>query len=148
LHDRMKIIGAELLLKTVEGLAAGNLEETPQSEAGAVPSGELKHAPKIFTETCRIDWDRTAAEVYNLVRGLSPYPAAFTFLEGKKIKLFSTSKLAGTPAVAPGTIETDRKTYLRFAAKDGFITVNELQLEGKKKMSAGEFLRGYRWVNS
>ena len=147
-HDRMMKIGADLLVKTIAGLAAGTLHEVAQQD-----SPELKHAPKIFTETCRIDWDRSTVEVYNLIRGLSPFPAAFTTLDGKVLKIFWGEKekmLDANTGKAlmggrPGEIATDNKTFLRFATADGWIRVTELQLEGKKKMQIGDFLRGYRF---
>lgn len=142
-HDHMMKFGADVLVKTISGLAAGTLQEVPQQD-----SPELKHAPKLFTETCRIDWNRSTAEVYNLIRGLSPFPAAFTSLDGKMLKIFRGEKelrgSGGAPA-ASGTHDTDGKTYLRFAVADGWIRVTELQLEGKKRMGIGEFLRGYRF---
>jgi methionyl-tRNA formyltransferase len=154
-HDRMKVIGADLLLKTIVGLEKGNVEERVQSSMAnddPIAIGwsikqpdDLKHAPKIFTETCKIDWTKSKDEVYNLIRGLSPYPAAFTFLEEKKLKVHSVDKVNKVPSVLPGTFETDKKTFLQFACTDGYISINELQLEGKKKMSIGDFLRGYRW---
>jgi len=140
LHDRMKIAGAELLVKTVKGLADGSLQEIPQPELDEVP-----HAPKIFTETCQINWNKSVEEIYNLIRGLSPYPGAFTSLHGKTLKIYRAKKEAGKPASSPGSIDTDKKTYLKFAASDGFIHVLELQLEGKKKMPVEDFLRGYRF---
>jgi methionyl-tRNA formyltransferase len=146
-HDRMKVIGARLLVKTIDGLAAGTLAGTPQQNPG-----DLKHAPKIFTETCRIDWNKSTAEIYNLIRGLSPFPAAFTELDGKLLKIFRSEKEEFrdadtgevTIAYRPGEFYTDGKSFLRFAAADGWLRVTELQLEGKKKMEIGEFLRGYR----
>ena len=139
-HDRMKVIGARLLVKTIAGLAAGTLTGAPQQN----PT-DLKHAPKIFTETCHIDWNKPTAEIYNLIRGLSPFPAAFTELDGKTLKVFRSEKELRPPGTAPGTHDTDGKTYLRFATPDGSIRITELQLEGKKKMSVGDFLRGYRF---
>jgi methionyl-tRNA formyltransferase len=142
LHDRMKVTGAALLLKTVRGLADGSLQGKPQEQF--TPNAPLKHAPKIFTDTCRINWNNSAAEIFNLIRGLSPYPAAFTSLEGKLLKIYRATKELTAPAIAPGTHETDGKTWLRFAASDGYIYVTELQLEGKKRMRTEDFLRGYR----
>lgn len=139
LHDKMKEIGAEVLFKTVLGLAENNIQEKPQSNLN------IKHAPKIFTETCKIDWSKTAEEIHNLIRGLSPYPAAFTFLDEKKLKVFSAKKEINTPQVNPGLFETDGKTFLRYACADGYIHLLELQLEGKKKMKIEDFLRGYRF---
>jgi methionyl-tRNA formyltransferase len=165
-HDRMKEIGAALLVRTVEGLAAGTLKEIPQDIPApdladrsdplrADPSQQspdqppmLKTAPKIFTETCRIDWNRPVADVYNLIRGLSPFPGAFTLLDGKNCKIFDSEKENRQPSIAPGKYETDQKTFLRFASPDGLIRVTELQLEGKKRMKTGDFLRGFRPANS
>jgi methionyl-tRNA formyltransferase len=150
-HDRMKVIGARLLVKTVKGLAEGNLEEKPQenSRESGVDSPEsiqaLKHAPKIFTETCKIDWNKTADEVHNLVRGLSPYPGAFTYLQGKMLKVYRSIKELKAPSIAPGEFDTDKKTYLKFAATDGYIHVTDVQLEGKKKMPITDLLRGYHF---
>lgn len=143
-HDKMKEIGAAVLVRTVMGLAEGTLEERPQSMVHG-PWSMVHHAPKIFTETCQVDWTKSAAEIHNLIRGLSPYPAAFSFLGGKKLKIYKADKIMQQPSVAPGETITDQKTYLHFAAADGYISVTELQLEGKKKLSIAEFLRGYRF---
>lgn len=139
-HDTMKEIGARLLLRTVQGLAAGDLKEIPQPHAE-----EIRHAPRIFTDTCKIDFSKKTEEVHNLVRGLSPFPGAFTQLESKMLKIYKTRKVLSQPLSGPGQFETDGKTSLRFACADGYIEVLELQLEGKKKMETGEFLRGYRF---
>jgi len=144
LHDHMKEIGADLLLQTVKGLSNGNLLEEPQTLSTEESGTILKHAPKIFTETCQINWNKPANEVYNLIRGLAPYPAAFTFLEEKKLKIYKADKINKVPTIAPGKFETDKKTYLQFACSDGYISITELQLEGKKKMGIADFLRGYR----
>ena len=161
-HDRMKIIGAALLLKTIEGLAKGDVKEHTQEpiKDKLNPNTEeeilkditnytyekaLQHAPKIFTETCEIDWAKPVDEVYNLIRGLSPYPTAFTFLEGKKLKIFKVDKTQVTTTATPGKYETDKKNFLEFACANGYISIKELQLEGKKKMTVTDFLRGYRW---
>ncbi len=155
LHDRMKIIGANLLVKTVEGIASGSLKERPQPSSmvnqstigGHSPftiDHSLKHAPKIFTETCKIDWSKAVDEVHNLIRGLSPFPAAFTYLESKLLKIYRSEKEETSTSVSPGNFETDNKTYLRFACSNGYIYLKEIQLEGKKKMFVEDFLRGYR----
>jgi len=161
-HDRMKIIGAFLLLKTIEGLAKGDVKEhiqeptidklNPNSEQEFLKDvlnntfeKALQHAPKIFTETCEIDWAKPVDEVYNLIRGLSPYPTAFTFLEGKKLKIFKVGKTHRATTTTPGKFETDKKDFLEFACANGYISIKELQLEGKKKMTVADFLRGYRW---
>ena len=140
-HDRMKEIGAALLVDTVRGIAAGTLQEIPQETMAAET---LRHAPKIFTETCKVDWHQRVNVIYNLIRGLAPYPAAFTHMEGKTVKIFRAEKWLKAPATEPGSFETDKKTYIRFAALDGYINVKELQLEGKKKMKVDEILRGWR----
>lgn len=141
LHDRMKVIGAELLVKTVEGLAAGTLQEQPQDN---MPVAWPKHAPKLTTETSKIDWNKSARQVFNLIRGLSPYPAAFTYIDGKMLKIFRATMLNEQPAISPGEHELLNGTILRFAASDGYINPTEVQLEGKKRMSVEDFLRGYR----
>lgn len=147
-HDKMKEIGAQVLVKTVKGLAEGRLKERPQSGINGQQSTILHHAPKIFTETCEIDFTKTVGEVYNLVRGLSPYPAAFTFLLGKKLKIFAAEKIIQPQALSlsAGEFETDQKTFLQFACADGFLRVTDLQLEGKKRMTVEDFLRGYRFI--
>jgi methionyl-tRNA formyltransferase len=140
LHDRMKGIGARLLVRTIAGLTAGTLTATPQENPP-----NLRHAPKIFTETCRIDWTAPTPTIYNLIRGLSPFPAAFTELDGKLLKIFRAEKDPTPPTLPPGQPDTDQKSYLRFAATDGYIRVTELQLEGKKRMRIEDFLRGWRF---
>ena len=152
LHDRMKLIGARLITKTISGLSEGVLKETPQTElvhvsnSGSDRDGQtqsLKHAPKIYTDTCKIDWNRNVDEVYNLIRGLSSYPGAFTELDGKILKIFRAQKESSSPSATPGTYDSDNKSFFRFACKEGSISVKEIQLEGKKKMTIEEFLRGY-----
>ena len=145
IHDKMKEIGAQLLLKTVIGLAEGSLTEAPQNNKQQTINHKLKHAPKIFTETCKIDFTKPVDEVYNLIRGLAPYLAAFTFLNGKKLKVYKVDKVNKVPAIATGQFETDNKTFLQFACSNGYISVLELQLEGKKKMDIAAFLRGYHF---
>ncbi len=146
LHDRMKQIGAALLLTTMQGLANGQLIEQDQDDIMHQQlAQDFKHAPKIFTATCAIDWTKPVEEVYNLIRGLAPFPTAFTFLSDKKLKIYAAEKVHITPTVAAGQLETDKKTFLHLACTDGYIAVKELQLEGKKKMLIEDFLRGYRW---
>lgn len=139
-HDRMKEIGAAVLVKTVKGLADESLKEMAQ------PLTEIKHAPKIHTDTCRINWSRPVEEVFNLVRGLSPYPAAFTMMNEKMLKIYRAKKEPCVPSHTEGEYETDGKTFLKFACSNGYLLVTELQLEGKKKMTVEEFLRGYRFA--
>lgn len=159
-HDKMKEIGAQLLVKTIKGLADGSLQETPQflivsSESSDLSAANsrltahdsllLKHAPKLFTQTCQIDWNKPVDEVYNLIRGLAPYPTAFTFLKDKKLKVFTAKKVNETPPDLPGKFTTDNKTWLQVACSNGSISILELQLEGKKKMDIVSFLRGYHF---
>jgi len=151
-HDKMKEIGAALLVKTVEGLADGTIghrqQTTDHSYSSSIVNGQssvLNHAPKIFTETCKIDFTKTTAEVHNLIRGLSPFPGAFTSLEGKMLKIYRSKKEITQPKTNAGDFETDGKTFLKFACADGYVHVVELQLEGKKKMNVEDFLRGYRF---
>ncbi|MCC6289048.1 MAG: methionyl-tRNA formyltransferase [Chitinophagaceae bacterium] len=140
-HDRMKEIGAQLLVKTVNGLVNETITEQEQPQSSA----ELRHAPKIFTDTCKINWNKNADEIYNLIRGLAPYPAAFTMLNNKTLKIFSAKKLKQPVSTSPGEYATDGKTWLRFVCNDGWIEVLDIQLEGKKRMNIGDFLRGYRF---
>ncbi len=144
-HDRMKNIGAALLVKTVKGLADDTLTETPQPSTINHQLSTLLHAPKIFTETCKIDFTKTVEEVHNLIRGLSPFPGAFTQLNGKTCKIFKAEKIITLPQVQDGAYQTDGKTFLKFACSNGYISIKELQLEGKKKMLIEDFLRGYRF---
>jgi len=144
LHDKMMNVGAELLLKTIRGLENGTLKEIPQPSTSNVGHATLRAAPKIFTETGEINWNKNVEEIYNLIRGLSPYPSAFTFLNGKKLKIFSAEKENSGESNGAGQFLTDHKTFLKFAARDGFISLKEIQLEGKKKMKIEDFLRGWR----
>ncbi|MFI5128509.1 MAG: methionyl-tRNA formyltransferase [Chitinophagales bacterium] len=155
-HDKMKEIGAQLLVKTVQGIAEGTLQEIPQSSVVSLESRDtaspltthhsplLKPAPKIFTADCKIDWTKTADEIHNLIRGLSPFPGAFTELGDKAIKIFKSEKEHIIPTTKPGRWESNKSTYLKFACKDGYIHLKDVQLEGKKRMSIEDFLRGYR----
>jgi methionyl-tRNA formyltransferase len=151
-HDKMKDIGARVLVETVKDIADGTLAEKPQTTddgpQSSIVSGQsslFKHAPKIFTETCNIDWRRSIDEIHNLIRGLSPFPCAFTELGDKTLKIFRGEKELSLPTSKPGRWESDGKTYLKFAAKDGYILLKDVQLEGKKRMLIEDFLRGYRF---
>lgn len=149
-HDRMMHIGADLLVRTVIGLTEGALIPLPQNKlVGSQhhPGLEIKHAPKINTETCRINWSQTAEKIHDLVRGLSPFPGAFTTLNEKMLKIYRTKKEIIFPSHTEGDLVTDGKTFLKFACNNGYIHLLEIQLEGKKKMEVTEFLRGYRFNN-
>lgn len=135
LYDKMKILGASLLTDTLENILSGNITETPQKMLA-----EYHHAPKIFKKDMEIDFNCCAEEVHNLVRGLSPYPTAFTFLNGKQLKIYQTK--IDTVTRSNDLILTDNKTYLKFKCADAYLDVLSLQIEGKKRMHIEEFLRG------
>ena len=143
LHDRLMNKGAGLLVKTVKAVESGRYNEHPQASLHS-EDAELKNAPKIYKDDCKIDWNRPVIEVYNLIRGLSPVPTAFTELNGKTLKIYRADYQETEPGVQPGGFLTDNKSHLKFAAKDGFISVTDVQLEGKKRMEIAEFLRGVR----
>ena len=145
LHDLMKEIGAHLLVATVKGIADGSLQETAQSKAISQFNGELKHAPKLFTANCTINWSDSVENIHNLIRGLSPFPGALTQLNGKVLKIYQSAKEIIVPSHSAGSFTSDGKTFLKFAATDGYIHVKDLQLEGKKRIDIGSFLRGYRF---
>ncbi|MFT4202573.1 MAG: methionyl-tRNA formyltransferase [Chitinophagaceae bacterium] len=138
-HDTMMALGAKTLVETVERLANGTINGLPQTE-----SDDLKRAPKIFTEDCKINWDDTAANIYNRIRGLSPYPGAFTTLNGKILKIYQAQKETAQPDIAPGQYKTDSKKYIKFAAHDGYIFLTEIQPEGKRRMNVEDYLRGHQ----
>ena len=141
-HDKMKVIGAQVLVKTVKGLADGSVREIPQvPDQNGLP---LKPAPKIHTDTCRINWSQPVEAAYNFVRGLSPYPGAYMILNEKMLKIFRAKKEVAFPTVPEGEYETDGRTYLKFACTNGYLHLLDIQMEGKKKMTIEEFLRGYR----
>ena len=139
LHDRMKIVGTHLLVKTLQEIANGTLKANPQQL-----NAETKHAPKLFKADCEIDWNNTAEQIHNQIRGLSPYPTAFTFLGDKTLKIFNAELELDKPEIPAGTFSTDHKSYLKFAATNGYLSLKEVQLEGKRKMGIDEFLRGVR----
>lgn len=141
LYEKLMRAGGELLVKTVKGFADGTLKELPQQEA---TTAELKHAPKIFKEDTRIDWTKPVVDIHNLVRGMSPVPAAFTMLGDKFLKIYGSHYEQSAHGKQPDTLDTDGKTYFRFAAADGWLYADDVQLEGKKRMGVEDFLRGWR----
>jgi methionyl-tRNA formyltransferase len=148
LHDRLMALGASLVLQTVRGIAAGSLEAKSQDQF-TDPAVPLKNAPKIFKEDCRISWERPGWEIHNLIRGLSPYPGAFTYLLREKeepliCKIFAATFEMIPHKDEPGTIHTDGKRRLEVAVKDGIVDIQTLQLEGKRKMDIKDFLAGFR----
>lgn len=142
LHDKLMHSGAETLIRTVHALKSGDIQPVEQNSLINEP---LKSAPKIFKEDCLIDWNDSTENVYNKIRGLSPYPAAYTMLEGKTLKIYDIEKDNNATSTTPGSFETDGKTQLSFSTADGRILIKELQIEGKKRMNTIDFLRGYRF---
>ena len=140
LHDWLMNKGAGLLVKTVKGIESGRYSEHPQAQLAE--GIELKHAPKIFKQDCLIDFNRPAVDVYNLIRGLSPSPTAYTIFNDKVLKIYNAELQETEPGIAAGGFITNNKTHLKFATKDGLISVTDVQLEGKKRMGIEEFLRG------
>jgi methionyl-tRNA formyltransferase len=141
-YTRLMHKGAQLVLKTVRAIEEGNYPNQPQ------PTGiEIKHAPKIFKETCEINWNQSSEQVRNFVRGLSPYPAAWSIINGKVFKVFliKKSQISNLKSeMNSGSVETDNKTYLCIKTLDGFMSIEEFQPEGKKRMTVEEFFRGNR----
>lgn len=136
LYVRLMAKGSALVLKTVKAVEEGNAPALPQLE-----TGPLKLAPKIFRETCEIKWDRPAHEIRNFIRGLNPFPTAWTTLRGRTFKIMLAEVESGDNA-PPGTIETDDRSFLRVRASDGWVAIRELQPEGKRKMNVQDFFRG------
>jgi len=153
-HDSLMTTGAKLVTQTVDLLIEneGNIETIPQ-ENFYNSIGELHPAPKIFKETCRIDWKQSIDNVYNFIRGLSPYPAAWAEIlspDGERftMKIFKSEKLFETHTFESGTIHTDKKNNLNIAVSGGFICLKSLQLAGKKRLSVKEFLNGMKIDNT
>jgi len=135
LYKRLMVLGAQAVVKTVQLIKQGNVETKKQQETGT-----LKSAPKLFKKTCEINWNQTSSDIYNFVRGLNPYPAAWCILNGSAFKIFSSEISNKTLAV--GAIDSDNKTYIRIGCNNGSLLINELQLQGKKRMKVEDFLRG------
>ena len=147
IHDKMMVLGANLLVTTLHGIINHTLAEKDQEDIINNDPNLLKHAPKIFTETCTIDWNNDAESIFNLIRGLSPFPGALTKLDDKIFKIFAAQKEICSHQISVGSVLTDNKTYLKFACADGYLHILDLQLEGKKRMQVADFLRGYT-INS
>lgn len=147
-HDRLMMLGGRVVCETVDAIIDGTAEATPQEQM--LPDEELRPAPKIFKDTCRIAWNRTTKQVYDFIRGLSPYPAAWTTLiapDGSEMvmKIYEAGKMEKVQALHPcGTITTDGKTYIHAYTADGVLSILTLQLAGKKRMHVEDFLRGFR----
>jgi methionyl-tRNA formyltransferase len=136
-HDRMMLLGAETVLKTVKAIESGDYQLQKQDDALATK------APKLFRETCEIDFTQPIEKVHNFVRGLSPYPAAWTTLEGKQLKILRAHYEKADLDATPGTFRSDNKSWIKIAAPDGWLVVEELQMQGRKRMKANDFLNGF-----
>ncbi len=146
-HDKLMILGGKLVLETVDAILNDTVKPIAQEDMAVV--GELRPAPKIFKETCRIDWNSPVKKVYDFIRGLSPYPAAWSELvspEGEAVvmKIFESEKIYEAHQLPVGTVVTDGKKYIKVAVPDGFVSVLSLQLPGKKRLKTDELLRGFR----
>ena len=149
-HDKLMVLGGKLVLETVDAILNDTVKPIAQEDMAVV--GELRPAPKIFKETCRIDWHSPVKRVYDFIRGLSPYPAAWSELvspEGAAVvmKIFESEKTYEAHQLAVGTVVTDGKKYIKVAVPDGFVSVLSLQLPGKKRLKTDELLRGFRLTN-
>lgn len=151
IHDSLMETGAKLVVKTVEALASGSYEAIPQSE---LTNGEtIKHAPKIFKEDCKIDWSADADEIRNRIRGLSPYPAAWSTLVDKNsgkettAKIFFAIRVEDNKKTEFGTIDSDGKNILKVACLNGWLQITDIQLAGKKRMKVQDFLRGFQHID-
>ena len=150
-HDRLMLMGASLVTETVDLILAGKVETVAQESLYADPA-ELRPAPKIFKETCRMDWNRPLKALYDFIRGLSPYPAAWTELiapDGKRLvmKIYQAEKHPTAPHNHPlGSIHTDQKSYVDVAVKDGYLRLLSVQLAGKKRMNIVDFLNGFKRI--
>jgi methionyl-tRNA formyltransferase len=136
-HDELMLKGADLMLKTVQAIEKGEYTPQPQDES------QVSKAPKIFHETCQIDFNQNTQKVHDFIRGLSPYPTAWTVLDGKKLKVFRAKRLLESHDLPIGKFVTDSKKYLRVTTKDGFIELLQIQLQGRKQMDVKSFLNGY-----
>ncbi|NOU59347.1 methionyl-tRNA formyltransferase [Marinifilum sp. JC070] len=149
IHDKLMNIGAGLVVKTVKAIEAGDYPQIPQE---SIAAEELKSAPKIFKDDCKIDWSKNIDSIHNLIRGLSPYPAAWTELcpieEGKKIglKVFATEKIVEDHNHQIGSLHTDGKSHLKVAVEGGYLAITMLQQAGKKRMKVEDFLRGFQQI--
>jgi methionyl-tRNA formyltransferase len=137
LHDRLAQLGAILLIKTIEQVVAGTAKRQPQDASG------VTFAPRLKKETGKINWQDNVSDIVNIIRGLSPSPAAYTSLEGQVLKIFSAKAKQNKISEAPGTIGAVSATGLPIAASDGYVILKDVQLAGKKRMLISDFLRGY-----
>lgn len=155
IHDKLMVAGSELVLKTVEAIIDNSVEAIPQ-QSFISETKQLKPAPKLFKETCRIDWSKPVGDIRNFVRGLSPYPTAWTELKLQNdnksdmlsIKIFDVQVIEKAHSLPYGTIITDNKSTVEVAAKGGFVRIDDLQLAGKKRMKPIDLLNGFKFSES
>ncbi len=150
-YDRLMCMGAELVTETVDLILEGKTDAVPQEVLYTDPA-MLRPAPKLFKENCRISWSQSVKQVYDFIRGLSPYPAAWTELvspdtEPMVVKVYQAEKHPAVHALPVGTIRTDGKSSIEVAVADGFVRLLSLQLAGKKRMAAADFLNGFKQIN-
>ncbi len=148
IHDKLMYAGSDLVIKTVDAIIEDNYPQINQNEL-IEPGTETKHAPKIFKQDCKINWEADINSIHNLIRGLSPYPASWTELISKnneliQVKIYKSEKELCNHSHFIGEIISDQKTYLKVAVKDGFINITELQQAGKKRLHIKDFLRGFQ----
>lgn len=146
IHDKLMVMGADMVVETVDAIIAGTI--SPIDQESIATEEPLRPAPKIFKETCHINWNKPCNEIHNLVRGLSPYPAAWcewVSPDGSRlgVKIFRTSPLPETGTSIPGSIRTDGKNFIEIACADGYVRIEELQLAGKRRMATADLLRGF-----
>jgi methionyl-tRNA formyltransferase len=139
LHDLLMNVGADMIVKTLRAVQSGNYTPIPQDNSST------KVAPKIFTEHRKIDWDSDGESIYNLIRGLSPYPGAITMLDEKIFKIYKATFTPENTSVGNGIYDTDHKTFLRISCANGWLNLLEIQLEGKRRIFVKEFLRGFKF---
>lgn len=137
-HDRMQSLAAETILATVNSIARKSIKLIQQD------SSLVSHAPKLFTETCEINFENSIRDVHDFIRGLNPFPTAWTTLDNKKLKVYETQSEKSDDKSLPGTLKSDNKSFLKFKCTDGYISILNLQLAGKKRMPIKEFLNGYQ----
>ena len=140
LHDRMMLMGGDLVLKSVDMISAGDVKTLPQS---TIDNSVQRPAPKIFKEDCKLDWGSNISDIYNKVRGLSPYPAAWCEIKNDTFKIFESQIELSNSSVV-GEVVTDGKTFLKVGCDSGYLVIDELQMAGKKRMKIGDFLRGHK----
>lgn len=151
-HDKLMMLGGQLVVETVDNILSGTVKAIPQ-EQFMKENEELRPAPKIFKDTCRMDWSKPLKQVYDFVRGLSPYPVAWTELvqpDGHRLvlKIYEAVKVPAMHALSHGSVHTDGKTFFHVAVEGGYLSLLTLQLAGKKRMGVADFLRGYRLADA